>query len=179
MERMNQNNNIRVFLSLGSNLGNKLENLQQCVSEISKIAQLKKISSVYESPPWGYSDPNSYLNAVIQINTGESANSMLDKLLGIEKKLGRKRSVERPDIYNNRSIDIDILFFGSSLIEESELIIPHPRLHLRNFVLRPLVDVAPDFIHPALHIPLRDLLRLSPDKSEILKTEYSLADDLH
>lgn len=150
-----------VFLSLGGNLGNRAENLKQAMKHIKAIgSQFVKASSIYETNAWGSSSKKKYLNQVIQLKTHLSAIELLRQIGLIEKKMGRKRG---SDQNADRVIDIDILFFNSDIQKTSELQIPHPRMHLRNFVLVPLNEIAPGFIHPVLKQPIRQLLKTSKD----------------
>ena len=138
---------IDVFLLLGSNLGDREAYLQSAVQHIeTDIAPIVKKSAVYETQSWGKTDEPDYLNQVIELKTGLQPAFILQKILAIEKLMGRKREVK----WGSRIIDIDILFYGSEVITESGLQIPHPELHKRMFTLIPMSEIAPDFIHPVL-----------------------------
>jgi 2-amino-4-hydroxy-6-hydroxymethyldihydropteridine diphosphokinase len=113
-----------------------------------------KESPIYVTPPWGYEDQPDFLNQVIQVTTRLEPTQLLDYLKGIEDDMGRKATFR----YGPRLIDLDILFYGQRVIREESLQIPHPRLHERAFVLVPLHDIAPDFVHPVLRETIRDLL---------------------
>ena len=139
---------IDVFLLLGSNLGDRQSFLQRAIDHIeSEIAPIIEQSSVYETQSWGKSDLPDYLNKVIKLNTGLSAQEVLKRILSIEKGLGREREVK----WGSRTIDIDILFYENNVIDEPDLKVPHPELHNRMFTLAPLSEIAPDFIHPILN----------------------------
>jgi 2-amino-4-hydroxy-6-hydroxymethyldihydropteridine diphosphokinase len=139
---------IDVFLLLGSNLGNRHIFLQKAIEHIeSDIAPAIKKSAVYETQSWGKTDAPNYLNQVIQLKTELSPQIVLQKILNIEDVLGRKREEK----WGSRTIDIDILFYGSDIIAEPGLNIPHPELHNRMFTLAPLSEIAPDLIHPVLN----------------------------
>lgn len=145
-----------VYLILGSNLGEKEDIIIKAENLISKRAgNIKVTSSIYETEPWGTTEPLSYLNTVIRIETELDPFSLLEVLLKIEKELGRKRT----GIKNQpRTIDIDILFFNNEVIVHKDLIVPHERLQYRRFVLTPLAEIAPDLIHPLLKVSVQKLL---------------------
>ncbi|MDB4903299.1 MAG: 2-amino-4-hydroxy-6-hydroxymethyldihydropteridine diphosphokinase [Mucilaginibacter sp.] len=139
---------VNVFLLLGSNLGNRYSFLQQAIEYIENdIAPVLKASSVYETQSWGKTDEPDYLNQVIILQTNLSAKKILDKILSIENTLGRKREEK----WGSRTIDIDILFYGQTIINEENLHIPHPELHKRRFTLEPLAEIAPGLVHPVLN----------------------------
>lgn len=151
-----------IFLALGSNMGNRLANLKAAVLNLSPQISVKKKSSVYETPPWGFVEQDAFLNQVIKAETYLEPESLLRHLKRLETALGRV-----PNFQNGpRLIDIDILFFDDAVIDTSPLVVPHPRLHQRAFVLVPLAEIEPDFVHPALHKPIRNL-RDEVDRSEI------------
>lgn len=137
-----------VFLLLGSNLGDRKLLLQQAIRHIEyDVAPAIKISSVYETEAWGKTDEPDYLNVVVEIQTDMPAPEILDKILAIEHIMGRTRDEK----WGSRIIDIDILYYGTAIINEPGLQVPHPHLHNRRFTLEPLVELAPDFIHPVLN----------------------------
>ncbi len=158
------------FLSLGGNLGNRMENMNQAIKTISiECGKIVRMSKVYETEPWGKSSQNRYLNRVIKINTELSAKALLDTLLSIEKRGGRKRD---KDQYADRTIDIDILFFNDSVIQLPALQVPHPRAHLRKFILVPLHEIEKGLIHPIFKKDIKTLLSNCEDKLEVhLKNE--------
>lgn len=161
-----------VFFSLGSNLGNKLNHLQQAVFMLNTlVGPIQSASPVYRSPSWGFSS-DDFLNACISLNTENTPEEVLKAILHIETNLGRVRSLEIG--YQPRTIDIDILYFGRENIRTNQLTIPHPHLHLRAFVLRPLADIAPQFYHPLLLKDTRNLLQECRDKGEPVKTAFKL-----
>ena len=138
---------IDVFLLLGSNLGHREAYLQDAVNHIEiDIAPVIKKSAIYETQSWGKTDEPDYLNQVIELKTGLQPTVILQKILDIEKLMGRKREVK----WGSRIIDIDILFYGQAITNEPGLQIPHPELHKRMFTLIPMSEIAPDFIHPVL-----------------------------
>jgi 2-amino-4-hydroxy-6-hydroxymethyldihydropteridine diphosphokinase len=139
---------INVFLLLGSNLGDRQLFLKKAIDLIENdIADISKASSIYETQSWGKTDAPDYLNQVILLETSLSAQAILQKILNIEHLLGRQREEK----WGSRTIDIDILFYGDSVINEPGLHIPHPELHNRRFTLEPLAEIAPDFKHPVLN----------------------------
>ncbi len=143
-----------VYLALGSNMGNRLANLKAAVMNLTPQMTVKKKSPVYETPPWGFKEQDAFLNQVIKVETGLAPEPLLRHLKRLEAALGRV-----PNFQNGpRLIDIDILFFDSMIIETPPLVIPHPRLHERAFVLVPLNDIAPELTHPLLHKSISELL---------------------
>lgn len=154
------------YLCLGGNIGNRETSLQLAISKISERAgQLVAASKIYQTAAWGVSNQQPYLNVCVAVNTLLSSTELMDVLLDIEKQLGR----ERPDdeIYASRTIDIDILFYNLDCINTPKLFIPHPRLHLRKFVLVPLCDIIPDFLHPVLNKSIFNLLNDCEDGLEV------------
>lgn len=156
-----------VYLELGGNEGDRLFNLQRAVNEISEnIGTIDKQSSVYETPPWGFESEQWFYNQIVCVKTSCEALVVLEELLKIEKKLGRIRGNQQ---YCSRTIDIDILFFNVAVFNLPDLIVPHPRLHLRKFVLVPMCEIAPDFIHPVIGKTMTTLLQQCTDLSLIKK----------
>jgi 2-amino-4-hydroxy-6-hydroxymethyldihydropteridine diphosphokinase len=157
----------KVFLGIGTNLGDRSANLNEAVSKIGDfIGKVTKTSSVYETEPWGFETEDQFYNMVIETETSLSASGVLGAILMIEATLGRLRTGEQ---YSSRSIDIDILFYNDLVMNEEALKIPHPHLHERKFVLVPLCDIAPGMVHPVLNKSIADLLNLCKDKSEVRK----------
>jgi 2-amino-4-hydroxy-6-hydroxymethyldihydropteridine diphosphokinase len=157
-----------VFLSLGSNLGDRSINLQTALSRISaECGPLTASSVVYETAPWGFKPDSDFLNLAVAIETELKPEMLLDALLNIEKSMGRIRGKKG---YESRIIDIDILFYSDLIIENQRLVIPHPHLHKRRFVLVPLADIAPEFIHPVLKKSILSLLESCPDTSDVHKS---------
>ncbi len=144
----------QVYLSLGTNLGERLDNLATARAMLSPDVRVEKLSSVYETAPWGYSDQANFYNQVLLGKTMLTPLRLLNKLKRIEKMMGREQTFR----YGPRVIDLDILFYESRIINTKRLQIPHPRLQERAFVLVPLVEIAPDFVHPQLGLTMQALL---------------------
>ncbi len=156
-----------VVLLIGGNEGERLMFLQQAVEQIEKrVGEVLKKSSIYETEPWGFSAEQNFLNQALVVSTGKSPQETLKECLQIEENLGRQRLSEG---YASRTMDIDILFFNEEIIQTTELEIPHPRLHQRLFVLLPLVEIMPDFIHPVLKKNISALLENCQDMLKVSK----------
>lgn len=155
----------RVVVGLGSNLGNRLQYLQRAIVLIyEKMGNIMAVSSVYETPSWGF-DSHPFYNACILVETEEKPAIFLEKLLEIEAFLGRKRE-STTESYQARTIDLDILLWEDSVIFEENLTIPHPKLPERKFVLKPLLDICPFEKHPILKENFSELLKKCDDFSE-------------
>jgi 2-amino-4-hydroxy-6-hydroxymethyldihydropteridine diphosphokinase len=152
---------MRVYFSLGTNLGNRQQNLLAAVSHISqRIGNTVSLSAFYATTPWGFTSPNEFLNAALCTETSLSPPDILRLTQEIERDMGRTaKSVD--GAYTDRLIDIDILLCDDLVIHTPTLTIPHPLMHLRRFVLEPLCEIAPDVIHPVLHAGIAELLRAS------------------
>jgi len=150
-----------VFLLLGSNLGDREAYLQTAVHYIET-----DVAHVYETQSWGKTDEPDYLNQVIELKTALQPGFILQKILNIEKLMGRIREVK----WGSRIIDIDILFYGQAIINEVGLQIPHPELHKRMFTLVPMSEIAPDFIHPVLE---KSIFQLKSElKSDLIVKKF-------
>ena len=143
------------YLALGSNLGDRLENLKAARDALSPETRVVAESPVYETPPWGVLDQPTFLNQVIEVQTTLSPQAMLEKLKQIEIELGRQASIRN----GPRLIDMDILFYDDLVLKTESLTIPHPRMRGRAFVFVPLADLAPEFIHPELGLTVLQLCR--------------------
>ncbi len=163
---MNQLDGVTVaYVALGSNLGDRAGNLLLAVRGLMEASfHVNKLSPVYETEPVGIDTEHRFLNMVAEIHlTNVSPTQMMARILRIEYLLGRtEKSKKKP-----RTVDIDILFFGDVQMDTEFLVLPHPRLHLRRFVLKPLSKLAPNFVHPTLHKEIADLLEECPDDSEV------------
>lgn len=151
------------YIGIGSNLGNPLKNCQDAAENLSRIREIEviRVSSFYETEPVGIENQNFFVNAVVEIRTSLPVRNLLLKLQNIEKNMGRKREVKG----GPRIIDIDILFYGHDIIQETDLTLPHPELHKRRFVLEPLCELTSYLIHPVFCISIRGLKeRLTDNK---------------
>jgi 2-amino-4-hydroxy-6-hydroxymethyldihydropteridine diphosphokinase len=156
-----------VLLSLGTNMGDKLENLQTCISVLHKtVATVIKVSNVYETPAWGF-EGAAFYNCAIAIHTHKSAQKLLSEIVKVEKKLGRIKTNSTQ--YESRCIDIDIIAFNDEIIESDTLNIPHLHVQNRKFVLFPLLDIAPKWKHPKQNQTISEMLISCEDTSEITK----------
>jgi 2-amino-4-hydroxy-6-hydroxymethyldihydropteridine diphosphokinase len=142
-----------VYLALGSNLGDRLTNLQQAIASLPSQMEVQAKSFVYETPPWGYEDQPKFLNQAIKAKTYLDPEPLLKHLKRLEVALGRKESFPN----GPRLIDIDILFYDDLVLKTALLTIPHPRLHERGFVLLPLMDINPNLVHPVFKKSVRDM----------------------
>ncbi len=138
--------NHAVYLALGTNLGERHANLRAAIEALSPDVKVIAESKVYETPPWGYENQPAFLNMAVKCETNLEPESLLKRLKQFEVQLGREQSFH----WGPRLIDIDVLFYDDLILKSESLIIPHPRLHERAFVLVPLADIAPDFVHPVL-----------------------------
>lgn len=160
------------YIALGSNQGDRARYLQLAVDRIfEQIGTISSLSDVYETPAWGFKG-DAFLNACIAIRTNYSAEKVLEKLLGIEVELGRKRS--NASGYADRAIDLDIIFHGDLTISSRELHVPHPQLAHRKFVLYPMADIAAEIIHPIDKVSISEMLKQTADDSEIRKVDVRL-----
>ncbi len=145
-----------VYIGIGSNLGNRQENCLRAIELLQKKGIIvKKRSSLYETEPWGVKDQPLFLNMVIEIETVLKPKVLLKILKDVEKKGGRGKSIK----WGSRIIDLDILLFDNIVLNEDDLEIPHPLMHKREFVLRPLCEIAPDIKHPLLKLSIGGLLQ--------------------
>ena len=151
----------KVYLLLGSNLGDRNYYLKEAFKSIElAIGKVERWSSFYETESWGKTDQPNYINQVLISKTNLEPTEILEKILHIEKELGR----ERNEKWGSRTIDIDILFYGSEILETEKLTIPHPELHKRRFTLAPLLELNPNFVHPVLSKTIKQLYTCLTDK---------------
>ena len=156
---------IKLVLGLGSNVGNRVRWLKKAVSEICSLPgfNFKALSPIYETEPWGFKEQKKFLNCVLVCNCSLAPADALKVLKQTEKLLGRQYRGK----WKQREIDIDLLFFDDKIIKKGKLVIPHPFLHERNFVLKPLADIMPGYIHPVLHRTIKYLYSHSPDSGKL------------
>jgi 2-amino-4-hydroxy-6-hydroxymethyldihydropteridine diphosphokinase len=147
------------YLGLGTNTGNRKENLTRAIEELSlALGSCIAKSSFMETEPWGFESENRFLNCVVAFTTDKDPIELLDTTEEIERRLGRTQK-SSDGVYHDRIIDIDILLYGSETISTERLTIPHPLMHKRDFVLEPLTEIAPDVIHPIIGKSINDLLQ--------------------
>lgn len=152
-----------IFLGLGSNLGDKQKNIECAYRQIKKrIGKIVSKSAFYITEPEGFESENQFVNSVCEVATTLTAREVLQETQEIEKKIGRTTKSENQQ-YADRIIDIDILLFDNQIIEEPGLLIPHPRLHFRNFVLTPFAEISPNTIHPVFD---KSILQLMSELSQ-------------
>lgn len=155
----------KATLSLGSNIEPRLEYLQSAVQQIrSKCGAVMAVSDVFETEPWGFESSTPFLNCVLVISTHLQPTELLDVLRHIEQCNGRQRN---GSIYASRTLDVDVLFIDSLVLATEHLTVPHPKLHLRRFVLHPLCQVQPYFKHPVLQTSVNKLLEDCQDSSSV------------
>lgn len=157
----------RIFLGMGSNLGDRLALVRQGLKTLEDADILPlRVSSIYETEPVGFLDQGDFLNLVVEVAYAGRPLELLDRCLAAERQLGRVRG--RKDA--PRTLDIDILLWGNRIQREAGLEIPHPRLHERRFVLVPLEEIAPEYCHPVLRLTIRELLERCPDRSGVRRS---------
>lgn len=158
----------QLFLHTGSNLGDRHQHLLNANRFIvEEIGEIINASNIYNTKAWGITDQPDFLNQALELQTHLSPQDVLERILAIEKKMGRQREIK----WGQRLIDIDILFYDDLIIDTPNLTIPHPYLHYRNFVLKPLVEIAPDFKHPLLEKTVMELNTGSIDDLYVTQTD--------
>lgn len=156
----------KVYLLLGSNVGDSASHLSKAKKAIGRqIGNVMRESAIYRTAAWGKTDQPDFLNQVLVVETKLDSHQLLQTILQTEQKMGRIRTEKNAP----RVIDIDILFFNKAIIETPELIVPHPHIAIRRFVLTPLNELAPNFVHPVLQKTIHQLLRVCPDKLAVKK----------
>jgi deoxyguanosine kinase len=153
----------QVVLSLGTNQGNRLRNIENCIELIhQEVGTVIKISKLYETPSWGF-EGDAFYNCALVVHAFSSAHKILEQILNIEQQLGRVRNSTLE--YQSRIIDIDLIAFNEEIIDAEKLQVPHPLMQNRKFVLLPMLDLNLDWIHPVFHKKIAELLEISPDES--------------
>jgi len=154
-----------VYLSLGSNVGDRRAHLEEAIERLRQLGSVAAVSSFYETEPVAVTQQGWFLNCVVKLETEAMPRQLLSRLLDIERSMGRKRTRAK----GPRNIDLDILLFGSSVVEARGLTIPHPAMHERRFVLEPLAEVAPEVRHPVLKRTARELRDALPPGPAVRK----------
>ncbi len=160
-----------VYLGLGSNKGERISYIEKAIEEISGLSNTKIFarSEIYETEPWGNIKQEDYLNSVIGIQTELSAEDLLNELKSIEKLIGRKENKK----WSEREIDIDLLFYGNEVINRDQMKVPHGQIENRRFVLVPMKEIAPGFLHPVFKKSIAQLLEDTKDKLKVFKYKLS------
>ncbi len=159
----------KVYILLGGNLGKVPETISKSIEKITEqVGSCLKRSNIYVSEPWGFKSEDYFYNQAIIIETEQNPHLVLENILSIEKEMGRKR-IKNKNNYISRNIDIDILFYNDMILDSEDLSIPHPLMHLRSFALLPMVEIAPDFVHPAFDKTIVEILSDCEDVSYIRK----------
>jgi 2-amino-4-hydroxy-6-hydroxymethyldihydropteridine diphosphokinase len=154
-----------VYLSLGSNLGAREEHLQLAIARLGELGEVAAVSSFYETEPVEFTDQPWFLNIAVELNTELMPRQLLSAILKIEREMGRRRLLPK----GPRLIDIDILLFGNAVVNDTKLVIPHPAMHERKFVLVPLAEIAPEVKHPVLRKSVRELLEDLPTGAPVVR----------
>ena len=160
-----------VYLGLGSNKGERISYIEKAIEEISGLPETKIFvrSGIYETEPWGNIEQEDYLNSVIGIQTQLNAEDLLKELKSIEKHIGRKENKK----WSEREIDIDLLFYGDEIIDKDHMKVPHGQIENRRFVLVPMNEIAPGFMHPVFKKSISQLLEDTTDKLKVFKYKFS------
>ncbi|MFL2630095.1 MAG: 2-amino-4-hydroxy-6-hydroxymethyldihydropteridine diphosphokinase [Flavobacteriaceae bacterium] len=163
------------YLSLGSNIGDRLNFIRKALDLLKdEKLVIDKISSVYECKSWGFVG-SDFFNICVKIKTFYNPHQLLKKIQKVEKRLGRVED-KKESFYSSRTIDLDILFFDNLILNKKELIIPHPRVELRNFVLVPLSEISKNLVHPISGITIEEIIELKKDNSLVKKRKLCIYD---
>jgi 2-amino-4-hydroxy-6-hydroxymethyldihydropteridine diphosphokinase len=157
----------KAYLLIGGNMGDRQQNLDRSVQLLGSLGKVRELSGLYETAAWGKTDQPAFLNQAIFLETALTARELLQAVLDIEEKLGRKRDEK----YGPRIIDIDILFYDRDIIHEPGLAIPHPEIQNRRFALAPMNEIAGGLIHPVLGKTIAELLNECPDKLNVTRVK--------
>jgi len=158
-----------VYLSLGSNIGDRAANLNSAIERLGVLGTIEKISSFYETEPVEFTAQPWFLNIAVKLDTEKMPKQLLAGILDVEQQMGRRRTQKK----GPRAIDIDILLFGNSIIDTKGLTVPHPAMHERRFVLEPLAEIAPEVRHPVFKRTLRELRDALPPGQAVRKVKKS------
>ena len=158
-----------VYLSLGSNLGDRTANLNRAISGLGELGQVVAVSSFYETEPMGFAAQPWFLNCAVKLGTEKMPKQLLSVVLDLEQQMGRRRVQKN----GPRIIDIDILLFGNSIIDTKGLVVPHPAMHQRRFVLEPLAEIAAEVRHPVFKRTVRELRDALPPGQSVKRIEHS------
>jgi 2-amino-4-hydroxy-6-hydroxymethyldihydropteridine diphosphokinase len=156
-----------VYLSLGSNLGERVANIKTAIDRLGSLGEVVVVSSFYETEPVEFTAQPWFLNCAVKFHTQKMPRQLLNGVLNIEKRMGRRRVQDK----GPRIIDIDILLFGNSVVDTKDLTIPHAAMHTRRFVLEPLAEIAPELRHPVLKSTVRELLDGLPPGQEVKRAK--------
>ena len=156
-----------VYLSLGSNVGDRAAHLRDAIARLESVGHVAAVSSVYETEPVEFTRQAWFLNCVVALETAKMPKQLMASLLQIERQMGRRRTRKK----GPRIIDIDILLFGNTVMDSAELMIPHPAMQERRFVLEPLAEIAPEARHPVLRKTIRELRDVLPKGQAVKKCE--------
>ena len=158
-----------VYLSLGSNVGDRTANLNAAIERLRTLGEVEKVSSFYETEPVEFVNQPWFLNCAVMLDTEKMPKQLLAGILDVEQQMGRRRAQKK----GPRAIDIDILLFGNSIIDTKGLTVPHPAMHERRFVLEPLAEIAPDARHPVFKRTIRELRDALPPGQAVRKVSRS------
>jgi len=153
------------YLSLGSNIGDREDHLKQAIAQLAKIGTIQSVSSIYETEPVEFTEQALFLNCVVAVETTITPAELIEQVLEIERSVGRERTQKK----GPRTIDVDILLYGDSVLDSPDLTIPHPAMAQRRFVLVPLAEIAPEVCHPVLKKTVRELLGELPPGQNVWK----------
>jgi 2-amino-4-hydroxy-6-hydroxymethyldihydropteridine diphosphokinase len=158
-----------VYISVGSNIGDRLQNCRQGITALTRSSKSRVVaqSRIYVTEPVDYEDQDWFINMMIKLETALEPLELLDQIKTIQRAAGRKRDIIK---YGPRILDLDIIFFDDLVIDSERLVVPHPRMHQRRFVLRPICDIDPDIMHPLLKKTMQSLLdHLGEDEQRVIE----------